>query len=311
MNFLYLANALGVKGIQSGVEYRSRCPLHSDNNPSFSLNLEKGVWTCFSSCGSGDFYRLVELVLNCSPQEARGWIHHNGQATSIEQITASLGQKLNLVQPIIDVKYPSDGWKAYYAALDAGRMPQWFINRGFTWDTIKHWGIKYDLVNDAVVIPVIWQGELVGTVTRNNRTEPKYQNSKNLPVANILFGEISASQSVIILVEGVLDALWLWQLGYNAGGLLGKQFGPGHIRTLKENRYGEIILGLDNDEAGRKATKEVIDKLTHNGYLLPQIKVLKFPGKNKDDTGYRKDAQDCTSEEFKEIYGNRKDYILG
>lgn len=44
---------------KEGGKRMARCPFHDDKNPSFSVNLEEGVWNCFAGCGSGG---VVELV---------------------------------------------------------------------------------------------------------------------------------------------------------------------------------------------------------------------------------------------------------
>jgi 5S rRNA maturation endonuclease (ribonuclease M5) len=41
------------------------CPFHDDHNPSFSVNVETGLWKCFAGCGQGDviaFYKKLNGV---------------------------------------------------------------------------------------------------------------------------------------------------------------------------------------------------------------------------------------------------------
>ena len=37
-------------------------PEHEDRDPSFSVNLSTGMWTCFSRCESGNLGRLLVLA---------------------------------------------------------------------------------------------------------------------------------------------------------------------------------------------------------------------------------------------------------
>jgi hypothetical protein len=311
MNYTSLAAELGIRGFISGREYRARCPLHQDTHPSFSMNIDSGAWICFSgpNCGAGEFFRLVQLVLNCSPGEARDWIASNGKHGSVELLSQQLNDLLN---PENDPDYLPDnmGWRARYNALGNKTMPLWFMERGFTWETVNHWDIRFDLVMNAIIIPVVWEGELVGTVTRNyDVSYAKYVNSKNLPRENILFGDISKGQKQIIVCEGALDTLWFWQNGFNVGGLLGSSLTDSQVDILTAYRFGEIVLALDNDEAGIAGTKKAINTLIKAGWLLPQIKVVLFPGK-AGEPGYRKDANDCDPQELKELFDNRKDALL-
>ena len=38
------------------------CPLHEDYGPSFSINLETGLWIFFAGCGSGDLFSLYKRI---------------------------------------------------------------------------------------------------------------------------------------------------------------------------------------------------------------------------------------------------------
>lgn len=294
-DYSQLAVQLGIRGTLHGKELRALCPFHNDSNPSFSLHSAKGVWICFK-CGSGNFYELVERVLNCDPREAREWIENNGNQASIENILPTLKQVLFPTEEII---HTSQTWRILYENLSNKTMPNWFLDRGFTWKTVNHWDIRYDPVWDSVVIPIRWHNELVGTVTRNTIKEPRYENSPGLPRSEILWGEISRVHKDIIICEGALDNLWLWQLEYNSIGLLGTQISQKQIQLLQQLGFGEIILALDNDEAGKKATENAVNEFLKNGWMLPQLTQIYFPS-------HIKDPQDCNQELFKQLYNTRK-----
>lgn len=311
INYSGLASELGINGAIAGQELRSRCPIHHERNASFSLNIQTGLWICFSKCGSGDFFRLVELVQSCSPQEARDWIFSNGARTSPEQLLERLGQRLNptaLATPQI----ANQDWFLQYQSLNASVMPQWFFDRGFTWNTVAKFGIVYNQPMDALVVPVYWNEKFVGTVTRNNWPDlPRYQNSPDLPKEQIFFGEISRDQRDIMLVEGLLDAVWTRDIGYRAHGILGSALTRAQVQVMKAHRIGEVTLAFDNDGAGEEGTRNAVKLLVSEGWLMPQIKVVRFPGDWRRKTPeYRKDPNECTLEEFAVLYGNRRD-VLG
>ena len=277
---------------------RAKCPLHDDRTPSFSMAINQGVWKCHRGCGEGDFYKLVQLVLGISPTEAYKWVESNGRASSVEQLSKAFA--IAMETPIGQLPSIDQHWRDNYESLSNNVIPIWFLNRGFTWDTVNHWGIRYDPVYDAVVVPVYQDEQLVGTITRNTKEYlPKYQNSANFPRAEILFGEINPNEKRILLSEGLLDAIWLCQNGFNAYSLLGTSISPKQISLLGKQRFGEIILGLDNDTAGKKATGILLKKLIDSGWLHPQISILEYPSDKKD-------AQDCTKEEIEQAITNRK-----
>lgn len=296
-SYISLARALGIEGWLSGNEYAAPCPFHLDSNPSFYLNKDTGLWICHRGDGSGNFINLVERVLNCSWQEAQDFIAKEGQRTSVEQMVNHLGGQLFPAEAQSVQNH--NAWIEYYQGLPERIMGDWFLERGFDWRTIDHWGIRYDQIADSVVIPVYWQGELAGVVARKGKGLPKYQNSPGLPSSKILFGGISKGANTIILVEGILDAVWGWQCGLNTASLLGIHLSLEQVSILRGLRYSEIILALDNDEVGREGTKEAIDKLTKHGYLLPQVTMVEFP------EGY-KDANDCTKGMLNTLVKQRK-----
>lgn len=305
-----LAAQLGIIGNLSGKELRANCPIHQDRNPSFSLNVETGLWTCFSRCGHGNFQQLVEKVLSYTWQEAKTWIDSNGQRTSLEDMLQGFEKRFTY-QELHFAQEPQFDWRQYYEGLNNYQMPQWLLDRGFTWDTINHWGFRYDIVMDALVVPVFWEGNLVGTITRNTMPDkPKYQNSPELPRDRIFFGEINRNRTDIILCEGVLDAVWLWQLGYHGVSVLGESLTQGQIQVLRNYRYGSIVLALDNDEAGINGTRRAASALVQAGWLLPQIKRIRLPGdyRNKGPE-YRKDVQECSANELEFLFERCEDVI--
>lgn len=297
IDYLGLAHELNLKGMLRGEEYRARCPLHDDSNPSFSLNTSSGVWICFSRCGSGTFIELVEQVLGCSYQEAREWVDSNGSRVTTTRLISSLHDQLFPVTLEADTNVP--GWLQAYEGLTNEFMPQWFLDRGFTWRTINHWNLRYSPILDSVTIPIYWDTKIVGTVTRNkNPALPKYQNSPGLPRTEFLFGEISNSRQDIMICEGALDLLWLWQNGYNAVGLLGNELSLRQVQLLTNYRLGEVILALDNDDGGRYGKQKIISQLQKH-WLPTQITEIVFP----ED---KKDPNDCSPELLKQLYESRK-----
>ena len=55
----------------AGDELGALCPFHQEKNPSFSLNVEKGVFRCFGCGESGNIFHLVEHITGLSYDEIR------------------------------------------------------------------------------------------------------------------------------------------------------------------------------------------------------------------------------------------------
>jgi len=101
------------------------------------------------------------------------------------------------------------------------------------------------------------------------------------PLRGVLNFQAARLSPEVVLTEGILDALSFHQAGisiaipiYGTNG-----FTPDHFDTLKREGVKRAILALDGDEAGRKATDAIKEKLTAAGVL---VRVASFPPGIKD-----------------------------
>lgn len=291
MLYSRLVQNLGLQGGSlRGEEFVACCPLHSERNPSFSINTNTGRWQCFAGCGAGSFRTLLQRMHGWDARTASAWIS-KGAVLDLEGLRKA--RKKALVQA------ENTAWEQYYDWCIDSLMPEWFLARGFVWSTIDDWGIRYDSVSDAVVIPVRdAQGALKGTVSRYRNREPKYRNSFNLPRDSLLFGfhRVKGTEG-ILLVEGVLDAIWAQQCGYPGVALMGTQISLWQLALLQRYDVRQVTLALDNDEAGRHAQKEIRLRLL-NIWRSADIFLVDLPEGKKD-------IQDCSSAELEKVIRGR------
>lgn len=52
-------------------QHTLNCPFHSDNDPSFSINLDSGTWCCHSGCGEGGVFDYEEKFSGCDHETAK------------------------------------------------------------------------------------------------------------------------------------------------------------------------------------------------------------------------------------------------
>lgn len=147
----------------------------------------------------------------------------------------------------------------------------------------------HDRFRDRLMFPIFDpQGRVVGFGGRIiGKGEPKYLNSpetilfsKSRNLYGLNFAK-AARKKELILVEGYMDMISLYQAGFhNVVAALGTAFNQEHARTLK--KFAEdIILLYDSDEAGTNATLRAIPVLTSNGF---RVRVTQVPnGKDPDD----------------------------
>lgn len=169
--------------------------------------------------------------------------------------------------------------------------------QGFSQDTLRKAGIidksengkTYDAFHERLTFPLInIYGDVVGFSARLIEDKPiaKYKNTAQTIVfdkSHVIFGinfikklrdELRAKVPKVILVEGQLDVVAMHQAGFNnTVACLGTAITPFHAAELKK-LTDNIILLLDGDSAGQKATMRSIDILKPSGL---SIKVATLP----------------------------------
>ena len=137
-------------------EAMMQCPwpdqhTQGDRHPSFCINLETGAWLCYRGCDAGPLDKLVQLLNGVDEQDAKRWLLRvaGGAGLSFKQVLASLPRSHDA-----QVDEASAVAQADYALMDPDTTSSYFLDRGFTWETIEQWGIRYDKGNRAVVVPI-------------------------------------------------------------------------------------------------------------------------------------------------------------
>ena len=195
---------------------------------------------------------------------------------------------------------------------DFESMKNHLLKLGFSEDILKKAGLidvgsngkTYDSFAQRLTFPLInTYGEVIGFSARIIEDKPfaKYKNSAQTIVfdkSRVIFGinlikkmrnELHGNLPRIILVEGQLDVVSMHQSGFtNTVACLGTALTPLHAKELKK-MTDNIILLLDGDSAGQKATMRSIDILKPNGL---SVKVAVLPDKLDPDEFLKKYSKD-------------------
>jgi DNA primase len=101
------------------------------------------------------------------------------------------------------------------------------------------------------------------------------------PLRGVLNFQAARLSPEVVLTESILDALSFHQVGigvaipiYGTNG-----FTADHLDTLKREQVKRVVLALDSDEPGRKATDALKEKLTAAGIA---VRLASFPEGIKD-----------------------------
>jgi DNA primase len=138
-----------------------------------------------------------------------------------------------------------------------------------------------ELLGGCVVVPIPdpLSGEWTTLYGRGMRT-PRHCYLTG-PLRGVLNFQAARSGEEVILTESVLDALSFHQAGISAAipiyGTNG--FTPDHLDLLKRESVKCVILALDGDTAGRKATAALKEKLSELGI---GVRVMPYPSGVKD-----------------------------
>src|SRR4029450_7181105 len=101
------------------------------------------------------------------------------------------------------------------------------------------------------------------------------------PLRGVLNFQAARLSPEVILAESVLDALSFLAAGVSTAiPIYGPNgFTPDHLDTLKLEGVRRVILALDNDEPGQKATDSIKEKLTAAGIAG---RIAPLPGGSED-----------------------------
>ncbi len=154
--------------------------------------------------------------------------------------------------------------------------------------------------------PVAFGGRLLG-----DGEGPKYLNSPENPVfskrrelfgLNVAKRFIDANWPNLILVEGYMDFLALYQAGFkNTVATLGTALGEDHVRLMK--RFAEeVIVVYDGDNAGEAAALRGLEILLEGG---GQVKLVSLPKGFDPDDFVQKQGTDA----FRELLKSAQDFF--
>jgi DNA primase catalytic core len=97
------------------------------------------------------------------------------------------------------------------------------------------------------------------------------------PHRGVFNRKASKAYDEIILTECIIDALSLIETGLeNVQAIYGANgFTDEHLEILKSDRVKTVILALDNDEAGKRASESLKERLISEGF---RVKIISSPG---------------------------------
>lgn len=214
-----------------GVEREFLCPEHGDSRPSASVNTVKKVWYCYTCHAHGDLTGEARLA---EPD------YH----------TMKLWMDRKLAQGTI---YP-EAWLDRY---DAGPVhPYWLGRVGEA--AARRFRLGTDPEAGALTYPLRDPtGRVLGVVRRSmGGSGPKYRYPAGIDVGRLLFNYTTAHRSAVVLVEGALDAIALWNVGIDALAIYGSRLSEHQVKLIARIDPEYVYTCYDQDKAGWAAHRD-------------------------------------------------------
>jgi DNA primase len=244
-------------------QYRGCCPIHGgDSREAFHANLTKNVFHCFACGAGGTVLDFVAAMDRCSLPEAAGKL--TSQTAALRQPTLACAKPLvtKKTKPLSPLGFTLRGVDSAHPYLAA---------RGIDPATAREFGIGFyagsGILSGRLVIPIHDPcGELIAYAGRAlDGSQPRYRFPSGFPKSEVVFNlhrAAAADRQAVVLVEGFFDCLKLYQAGVRSVvALMGSAlYAPQQDALLQ--RFHRLILMLDGDVAGRRATADIAARLS-------------------------------------------------
>jgi DNA primase len=291
-----------------GDQAQGFCPLPTHQahegkrkSPSFSINLKRGIFQCFSCHASGNCIDLVCFLEGMDPnvpadiRKAALLLEERYPATGAARISAKSSAK-EKQQTHKDDK-PTGGQKVIVNApldFELKHLDQnhpYLPDRGFTPDTIEQFGLGFcskGLMKDRIAIPLHDAGgNLIGYAGRvvddsliaeenpkyrfpgsreRDRITHEFHKSLFLYNGYRLKGPLDS----LAVVEGFASTWWLTQNRHpNVGALMGNSCSPEQAKLIVDlvKPDGRVWFMSDGDEAGILCAKSILEHVSQHRFI--------------------------------------------
>ena len=239
-------------------QYRGCCPIHGgDGQDAFHVNLERNIFHCFACGAGGTVLDFVAAMEGCTLFEA---------ARRLQAMT-SLSVASNQKELVTERKRFIAPLKFQLTGIDYSHP--YLAERRIAEKTAIEFGVGFyagpGLMHGRLVIPIhTASGELIAYCGRSvDHTQPRYRVPPGFPKSEIIFNlhRAAGTDSSVVVVEGFFDCMKVHQAGIRSVvALMGSALYEPQRQILLE-RFRRVILLLDGDSTGRKASQVIAHRL--------------------------------------------------
>jgi DNA primase len=243
-----------------------------DEHPSFSINIEKGVYNCFTCGAKGIIEDLIAKTQGISMSQAIDYLENLG-LSRIEILSHTYlheeeeEETIRYIPEMVLENYNklSEPYEMYEGIVD-GRECVIFVVRDY-------------------------KCRLVGAIARS-KIDKMYKNMWEMKKKYFVLGEQDVQYfEPLVIVEGPGDMLAIKRAGFNnVVSLMGATMSIEQANKI-ERFTTDIIVWLDRDKAGYDGTYRIFNMLDSRLYLK-FVNTSLMIGKDKEDPNFEKDAKD-------------------
>lgn len=261
------------------------CNSGDKKNYTAAFHIDGTRFNCFSCTEHGDIFDLVAHMENLSSD----WKKHYNRTLKIMRPYLDGDKSTKSREEYIpEFTIPVDYTDYLHKCHENVAQTDYFSNRGLSREIIDRFNLGYDTEKKVVTIP--YNPNCKGYVDRAlwDGNSKYYKHGNEIFNVNILYevginAWLSGNSDYVFICEGQIDAMSFMEIGLNAIGLGGVNEVSKLVQKLKEKPSAKkLVLALDNDKAGRRATGKFIEELAEAELDQRYIVDSDMYGKHKD-----------------------------
>jgi len=217
------------------------CPFCADERYHFNIHKTLGLWRCVKCDASGNLFTLKKTLGDIEPPQRVFEIAVEASLVAVDKVTRFCR---NLTPG-------SGGW-------------QYLVSRGLEPRTIQHFRLGCDATANGnwLTIPYLMNGDCQDIKYRTLPPLPKGFRKESGTNPGLFNEEAIKGKTEVLLVEGELDCISLWQMGYDnvvSVPLGAGTFKPEHWDALADKL--KVFVIFDPDMVGKRGANKLAQRL--------------------------------------------------
>lgn len=199
---------------QKGYQIKALCPLHQETEPSFYIDIERGLWHCFGCQQGGTIKTLLEKL---APDAVSRIYTYNGKTDSAYQEAINFYESLPLLLEFESIVKIIEQKRKIKGETLARINPKWGEP-----EKVKSFGVpSYLNFAQRVIFPNTFHHRISSYLgyALNGETPKYYYPPRLRPLVPFGWDEVVNEMREIkqvYITEGIFDMLSLWQCGLPA-----------------------------------------------------------------------------------------------